>query len=47
VDILGTMDEKKHLSAEEFSAASCPLITMNAFNRVSIVSQHLVRSRDE
>jgi alkylhydroperoxidase family enzyme len=38
---------RKHLSAEEFSAASWVIITMNAFNRVSIVSQHPVRRRDE
>ena len=47
VSIPGTMDEKKHLSAEEFSAANCLIITRNAFNRVLIVSQHPVRSRDE
>jgi alkylhydroperoxidase family enzyme len=38
---------RKHLSAEEFSAASWLIITMNALNRVSIVSQHPVRRRDE
>jgi alkylhydroperoxidase family enzyme len=38
---------RKHLSAEEFSAASWLIITMNAVNRVSIVSQHPVRRRDE
>ncbi|AXJ08788.1 carboxymuconolactone decarboxylase family protein [Arthrobacter sp. PM3] len=34
---------RKHLTAEEFSAVSWLAITMNAFNRVSIVSQHPVR----
>ena len=34
---------RKHLTAEEFSAVSWLAITMNAFNRVSIVSQHSVR----
>jgi hypothetical protein len=38
---------RKHLSAEEFSAASWLIITMNALNRVSLVSQHPVRRRDE
>jgi AhpD family alkylhydroperoxidase len=38
---------RKHLTAQEFSAASWLIITMNAFNRVSIVSEHPVRSRDE
>jgi AhpD family alkylhydroperoxidase len=35
---------RKHLTAEEFSAVSWLAITMNAFNRVSIVSQHPVRA---
>lgn len=35
---------RRHLSAEEFSAVSWLAITMNAFNRVSIVSQHPVRA---
>ncbi|XAS63836.1 carboxymuconolactone decarboxylase family protein [Pseudarthrobacter sp. So.54] len=34
---------RKHLSDVEFSAISWLAITMNAFNRVSIVSQHPVR----
>jgi AhpD family alkylhydroperoxidase len=34
---------RKHLTAEEFSAVGWLAITMNAFNRVSIVSQHPVR----
>ena len=34
---------RRHLTAEEFSAVSWLAITMNAFNRVSIVSQHPVR----
>ena len=34
---------RKHLSAAEFSAVSWLAIAMNAFNRVSIVSQHPVR----
>jgi AhpD family alkylhydroperoxidase len=34
---------RKHLSAAEFSAVSWLAITMNAFNRVSIVSEHPVR----
>lgn len=34
---------RKHLTPEEFSAVSWLAITMNAFNRVSIVSQHPVR----
>jgi AhpD family alkylhydroperoxidase len=37
---------RKHFTAQEFSAASWLIITMNAFNRVSIVSQHPVRSKD-
>jgi AhpD family alkylhydroperoxidase len=35
---------RRHLTAEEFSAVSWLAITMNAFNRVSIVSQHPVRA---
>ena len=35
---------RRHLTAEEFSAISWLAITMNAFNRVSIVSQHPVRA---
>ena len=34
---------RRHLTADEFSAVSWLAITMNAFNRVSIVSQHPVR----
>lgn len=34
---------RKHLTDGEFSAVSWLVITMNAFNRVSIVSQHPVR----
>lgn len=34
---------RKHLTDEEFSAVSWLAITMNAFNRVSIVSHHPVR----
>ena len=36
---------RKHLSEAEFSAISWLAITMNAFNRVSIVSQHPVRDK--
>jgi AhpD family alkylhydroperoxidase len=36
---------RKHLSDAEFSAVSWLAITMNAFNRVSIVSQHPVRNK--
>ena len=36
---------RKHLSDDEFSAVSWLAITMNAFNRVSIVSQHPVRNK--
>lgn len=36
---------RKHLSDAEFSAVSWLAITMNAFNRVSIVSRHPVRNR--
>jgi AhpD family alkylhydroperoxidase len=35
---------RKHLSSQEFSAVSWLAIAMNAFNRVSIVSQHPVRT---
>ncbi|MET3812240.1 carboxymuconolactone decarboxylase family protein [Arthrobacter sp. UYEF3] len=38
---------RKHLSDAEFSAVSWLAITMNAFNRVSIVSQHPVRKKDQ
>ncbi len=34
---------RRHLTDEEFSAVSWLAITMNAFNRVSIVSHHPVR----
>ncbi|MBT2533445.1 carboxymuconolactone decarboxylase family protein [Arthrobacter sp. ISL-48] len=34
---------REHLSADEFSAVNWLAITMNAFNRVSIVSHHPVR----
>lgn len=34
---------REHLSVEEFSVVSWLVITMNAFNRVSITSQHPVR----
>ncbi len=37
---------RKHLSDAEFSAVSWLAITMNAFNRVSIVSGHPVRPPD-
>ena len=36
---------RKHLTDAEFSAVSWLAITMNAFNRVSIVSQHPVRKK--
>jgi len=36
---------RKHLSDAEFSAVSWLAIAMNAFNRVSIVSQHPVRNK--
>ncbi len=36
-------EARRHLTEEEFSAVSWLAITMNAFNRVSIVSQHPVR----
>ncbi|BCW73052.1 carboxymuconolactone decarboxylase family protein [Arthrobacter sp. NicSoilB8] len=35
---------RRHLTDEEFSAVSWLAIAMNAFNRVSIVSQHPVRT---
>jgi AhpD family alkylhydroperoxidase len=34
---------RQHLSAEEFSVVSWLAITINAFNRVSIISHHPVR----
>ncbi|MGY4543341.1 AhpD family alkylhydroperoxidase [Arthrobacter sp. UYNi723] len=34
---------RQHLSADEFSAVSWLVITLNAFNRVSITSHHPVR----
>lgn len=34
---------RQHLSADEFSAVGWLVITMNAFNRVSITSHHPVR----
>jgi AhpD family alkylhydroperoxidase len=34
---------REHLNAEEFSAVSWLAITINAFNRVSIISHHPVR----
>jgi AhpD family alkylhydroperoxidase len=34
---------RQHLSADEFSAVSWLAITVNAFNRVSIISHHPVR----
>ncbi|MDQ4045825.1 MAG: carboxymuconolactone decarboxylase family protein, partial [Actinomycetota bacterium] len=34
---------RDHLSAEQYSAVSWLVITMNAFNRVSITSRHPVR----
>ncbi|WP_426226737.1 carboxymuconolactone decarboxylase family protein [Pseudarthrobacter sp. DSP2-3-2b1] len=34
---------REHLSADEFSAVSWLVITMNAFNRVSVISHHPVR----
>lgn len=34
---------REHLSADEFSAVSWLAITINAFNRVSIISHHPVR----
>ncbi|MDQ0755008.1 carboxymuconolactone decarboxylase family protein [Arthrobacter sp. B3I4] len=37
---------RKHLNDAEFSAVSWLAITMNAFNRVSIVSRHPVRNRN-
>lgn len=38
---------RRHLTDVEFSAISWLAITMNAFNRVSIVSQHPVRNKDQ
>jgi AhpD family alkylhydroperoxidase len=37
-------DAREHLNAEQLSAVSWIAITMNAFNRVSIVSRHAVRA---
>lgn len=34
---------REHLNADEFSAVSWMAITMNAFNRVSMISHHPVR----
>jgi AhpD family alkylhydroperoxidase len=34
---------REHLSADEFSAVSWVAITINAFNRVSVISHHPVR----
>jgi hypothetical protein len=34
---------RKHLTADQFSAVSWLAITMNAFNRISIISRHPVR----
>ena len=36
-------DPRAHLTIEQLSAASWIAITMNAFNRISIVSRHAVR----
>ncbi len=36
-------DAREHLTADELAAASWIAITMNAFNRISIVSRHAVR----
>jgi AhpD family alkylhydroperoxidase len=38
---------REHLSAAEYSAVSWLVITMNAFNRVSITSQHPVRREQD
>jgi len=38
---------REHLSAAEYSAVSWLVITMNAFNRVSITSQHPVRREQQ
>ncbi|MEP6463673.1 MAG: carboxymuconolactone decarboxylase family protein [Frankiaceae bacterium] len=37
---------RQHLSADEFSAVSWIAITINAFNRISIVSRHIVHPPD-
>jgi alkylhydroperoxidase family enzyme len=36
---------RKQLTADQFSAVSWLAITMNAFNRISIISGHPVRPR--
>jgi AhpD family alkylhydroperoxidase len=36
-------DASRHLSAEELSAISWVAVTINAFNRISIVSRHTVK----
>ncbi len=38
---------REHLSVEQYSAVSWLAIAMNAFNRVSITSQHPVRRKQE
>lgn len=38
---------RDHLTAEQYSAVSWLAITMNAFNRVSITSQHPVRRQGD
>jgi len=38
---------RDHLTAEQYSAVSWLAITMNAFNRVSITSQHPVRRKKD
>lgn len=38
---------REHLNAAEYSAVSWLVITMNAFNRVSITSQHPVRREQD
>jgi AhpD family alkylhydroperoxidase len=40
-------DARQHLNAEQLSAVSWIAITMNAFNRVSIVSRHTVRAEPQ
>jgi AhpD family alkylhydroperoxidase len=40
-------DAHEHLTADELAAVSWIAITMNAFNRISIVSRHAVRSDAE
>lgn len=40
-------DAREHLTADELAAVSWIAITMNAFNRISIVSRHAVRSDAE